>query len=605
VINKIRKWKGFEDFDGTNPNYLSTDPEYFVGYQPSVLAYAIEKDEIEVVKYLISIGADVNLINEGTEKSPLGTIEKAQDNSVEIAKLLIEAGANVNYIQKVEDFFTDSYIGETAIKIACINDNYELVELLLKHGADLNIKLDSPYDIPPICQLNFKSSKFIQTAKLLMQNGASIDDGNGELLRSAIYDGDVQTIEKLINLGCSSDIKFNHKDNPTPLIYLVNNSYSFDADFDYVFLELLKNTKEINAQDDQGLSLIHHVIKGLTSSGDSLEICFEKLVKHPDLDINIQDKNGDTPLVYLLKCSQVDFPPNEFQFPFLFHLVFLLKRGAKPEIKNKKEETSFSLARGYSNELESLLRVEPSKYQFSHENTIEQARAINPELENIPIVEIQDIIDKAQKEDYQYRIVDKQNFFVSNDNVNKIKFETVLKYSYKSITELLNNKKDGEQKYVWFKEGNSKIIDKGEFQREMKKYPYWLTMIFPKVFKSQEIQHLLLVLEYYKNRFDDNGMDIIAYQIINKLYKNQKQLKNNWHKIKPQQFILTLIDSYSGDAAESGNYHIYRAALSPTGQSLLKVYHQCLNEMVNLDFVTKEEADKNLKQLKENIKAVG
>jgi len=62
-----------------------------VNEETSPLCMAICKRDVEVVKKLISYGADVNQVSQG--KTPL--MMAARYNNVEILKLLIENGANL------------------------------------------------------------------------------------------------------------------------------------------------------------------------------------------------------------------------------------------------------------------------------------------------------------------------------------------------------------------------------------------------------------------------------------------------------------------------------------------------------------------------------
>jgi len=59
---------------------------------------------------------------------------------IEIAKNLIDAKASIN---------NKSIFDRTELMMACNNDNYSLVEYLIKHGADINsISTYGPIVIP-------------------------------------------------------------------------------------------------------------------------------------------------------------------------------------------------------------------------------------------------------------------------------------------------------------------------------------------------------------------------------------------------------------------------------------------------------------------------
>lgn len=90
------------------------------GYKRTALLYGVP---LEIVKWLIERGADVNLAN--TYWTPL--FEYAGLGNYEVCKLLIEHGADVN----IED-----YGGTTALFSAADGGYYEIVNLLLKYGAN-------------------------------------------------------------------------------------------------------------------------------------------------------------------------------------------------------------------------------------------------------------------------------------------------------------------------------------------------------------------------------------------------------------------------------------------------------------------------------------
>lgn len=95
------------------------------------LVYAIEQENIEMVKALLDSGADVNALTESNQ-SPLGAA--LSRSSKEIAKLLLAHKANPN---------VSSNMGETPLFTAIDLGDPEIVEELVKAGADLNNKTAS------------------------------------------------------------------------------------------------------------------------------------------------------------------------------------------------------------------------------------------------------------------------------------------------------------------------------------------------------------------------------------------------------------------------------------------------------------------------------
>ena len=87
--------------------------------------HACSQGHTEVVRFLTDNGADVNTISDDGEFAFLSTI---RTNNITLATLLISRGFNVNTV----------YHGGSILLYACIYDRYEIMRLLLQHGADPN-----------------------------------------------------------------------------------------------------------------------------------------------------------------------------------------------------------------------------------------------------------------------------------------------------------------------------------------------------------------------------------------------------------------------------------------------------------------------------------
>ena len=102
------------------------------GGTPFVFAVLYEK--IELVKYLLNRGANVNALYEG-DYSPL--MSAVEDKNIELTKLLLEANADIT--------LRDKY-GQDALFKAVHVRNLELIELLVHAGADPFAGEYSAYD---------------------------------------------------------------------------------------------------------------------------------------------------------------------------------------------------------------------------------------------------------------------------------------------------------------------------------------------------------------------------------------------------------------------------------------------------------------------------
>ena len=124
------------------------------------LKVALEKENWEIVKYLIEHGADVNtkietkdgynrnrktalmiaskkenlelvkyLIEHGASNINEALINASMSGNLEIVKYLVEEGADVN--TEIENI----YYGKTALMIASKKENWEIVKYLIEKGA--------------------------------------------------------------------------------------------------------------------------------------------------------------------------------------------------------------------------------------------------------------------------------------------------------------------------------------------------------------------------------------------------------------------------------------------------------------------------------------
>ncbi|WP_109436270.1 MULTISPECIES: ankyrin repeat domain-containing protein [Aquimarina] len=131
--------------------------------------------ELEYLDHYIKdndIQGITNLINEfgvdcfDTYKRTL-LINAAAKGNVEILKLLIDKEADINFQDK---------IGYTALHFAAQNKNIEIASTLVEHGADINSK--DNYGNPPIWTAIFNAKGDYNIVELLLKTGADIDTKN-------------------------------------------------------------------------------------------------------------------------------------------------------------------------------------------------------------------------------------------------------------------------------------------------------------------------------------------------------------------------------------------------------------------------------------------
>ena len=170
----------------------------------------VESDSFEVSDHFLSLdfwsSRLLNITNSEFMFSPL--YKAVEHNNLPLAKKLLEKGVDPN-----QQFGLDL---KTPLHVAIFNLAIGIVELLIKHKADVN------------CISNFKrtplhdavTKKSFQMVQLLLKKKAFIEqeDVNGQtVLYTAIEQADVDIVRLLLNNGASVD----HRDSKgkTPLAY--------------------------------------------------------------------------------------------------------------------------------------------------------------------------------------------------------------------------------------------------------------------------------------------------------------------------------------------------------------------------------------------------
>ena len=126
-MKKLEKmlWEGIETNDLKKVALalnlgLGVDAKFKCNYTP--LHWAVRKDNLEITKFLIASGANVN------SKDLLDRLPLHFAVSVAIAELLISAGSDVN---------AKGYMGLSSLGWAVRRGNKEMQDLLKQHGATI------------------------------------------------------------------------------------------------------------------------------------------------------------------------------------------------------------------------------------------------------------------------------------------------------------------------------------------------------------------------------------------------------------------------------------------------------------------------------------
>ncbi|KAJ5076380.1 ankyrin repeat ph and sec7 domain containing protein secg-related [Anaeramoeba ignava] len=120
--------------NGSDINKISTQNETVLHY---VCRYQQNENSLEIIKYLISKGVDLNVQTKENYETPLNYACQYQQNekSLEIIKYLVENGAHIN---------GDNNVDEKPLHLVCRHQKkekaLEIAKFLLDNGANINTK---------------------------------------------------------------------------------------------------------------------------------------------------------------------------------------------------------------------------------------------------------------------------------------------------------------------------------------------------------------------------------------------------------------------------------------------------------------------------------
>lgn len=351
-------------------------------YFRSPLEVSLLSDNMELIKLLLAHGAKVkpNILvqNEHVAQKPAilelllqkGAEINARDSEhgytllakvapyadVETIQRLVKFGANVNA--------QNSY-GDTVLMNAATNDNPQVVEYLLKHGAKQTINNQNEF---------FGNSALItacisrpKNAKLLLQAGANPNLQNNPYEETAL----MQAIDKpnllrlLIKFGANPNLINNYGENALAQAHQQAKTEK-DAKRLQKYqqtIEILKPITDMNERDKEGRTALQKAYFKPDKMLNLIEL---------GCDVNVHDKEGRTPLMsatYPVQVASLKLllehganpnlrgPQNKtalmIQYSDPEAVELLIKHGAKVNLQDKFGNTALSLAVGF-NKVESV-----------------------------------------------------------------------------------------------------------------------------------------------------------------------------------------------------------------------------------------------------------
>ncbi|CAH0549306.1 unnamed protein product [Brassicogethes aeneus] len=303
----------------------------------SPLIFAVSNNHTETAKFLINKGADVNL--RGSKDNATALHDAAATGNVEIAKVLLSKDADID---------AQDINGYSPLMFAVIKNHTETAKFLINHGADVNLR-SSKYNRTALHDAAATGN--VEIAKVLLSKDADIDaqDINGySPLMFAVNKNHTETAKFLINHGADVNLrssKYNstalHDAAATENVEIAKVLLSKDADIDAqdingyspLMFAVIKNHTEtakflINKGADVNL-------RGSKSNATALHVAaatgnveIAKVLLSKDADIDAQDINGYSPLIYAVRKNHTETAK------------FLINKGADVNLRGSKDNAT-------------------------------------------------------------------------------------------------------------------------------------------------------------------------------------------------------------------------------------------------------------------------
>ncbi|KAF3827760.1 hypothetical protein GH733_000995 [Mirounga leonina] len=290
------------------------------GRQSTPLHFAAGYNRVSVVEYLLQHGADVHAKDKGQFKKFI--------NYMQLSKLNISLCC-IAYV-------VFHFRGLVPLHNACSYGHYEVAELLVKHGAVVNVA--DLWKFTPLHEAAAKGK--YEICKLLLQHGADPTkknrDGNTPL--DLVKDGDTDIQDLLrgdaalldaAKKGCLARVKkLSSPDNVNCRDTQGRHSTPLHLAAGYNNLEvaeyLLQHGADVNAQDKGGLIPLHNA-----ASYGHVDVA-ALLIKY-NACVNATDKWAFTPLHEAAQKGRTQL------------CALLLAHGADPTLKNQEGQTPLDL----------------------------------------------------------------------------------------------------------------------------------------------------------------------------------------------------------------------------------------------------------------------
>ena len=254
----------------------------------TLLSDAVINNNIEMAELLLKYKADINAVVDIKSSVLMIAVD---NNNMEMVKLLLSYGADIDY---------QGFRGRTALFCALEynrKENIEMVKLLIKNKADVNIAYDGDYENEETPLMYAVMKGYKETVKILIENKADINKRN-------IYNANALLYAYM----------YGHEDIAD--ILLQNGSDSLD--------------KSLKVCDLNQSTLLNHNVPLINAAHYSTnEVFLQKLI---DSGADVNYKNDDTALTEAASYNNINA------------VKVLLKNNANVNVQNYYDMTALMSA---------------------------------------------------------------------------------------------------------------------------------------------------------------------------------------------------------------------------------------------------------------------
>jgi len=247
-----------------------------------VLHYLVRSGDIEMLEFMVGLGAEVNVADEEHGKTP--AFLAFELDKFDVLEALVKAGADVN--------FRDERRGRTIFHCAASNDSIKWLKQIRTLG---DIDIESPDKKGRTALMLASDSGADDALTYLLAQGANINatDNEGNNALDAIFSSQVSDVDhvEVVRVLLEYGIDVNHKNNKgNPPLFCMFDTYREVKPWFWDCITLLiEQGADMTIRNNKGDTLLH-----IAANSRSLQLA--KLALEKGISIDVENNLGQTPL---------------------------------------------------------------------------------------------------------------------------------------------------------------------------------------------------------------------------------------------------------------------------------------------------------------------